>query len=337
MKAHEFKRLLDRYASGECTPEESAIVEEWYENMGKAGQMSTADRAHLEEQLWRKVAANMKNTRKPVRYAIVARVAAAALVAVASGWALFTQLNTPTTVQQVAEEAPVVPPGFREVVNATQAPIDVVLTDGSVVVLNPMSNIRFTEQADALKREVFLDGEAFFDVKRDEARPFFVYSKELVTKVLGTSFTIRAYETDKEVTVKVKSGKVSVYHPAAGEQEKVAEKKAVVLKPNQQAVYDRTRELVVKQLVEMPEIILPDSKLFQMSFEEEPVAEIFKVLEAHYGVDIVFDEDSLSRCTLTTAMSEEGLYERVEVICKAIKAQYTVTEGMIFIESPGCH
>jgi len=93
---------------------------------------------------------------------------------------------------------------------------------------------------------------------------------------------------------------------------------------------------VVKQLVEDPQIILPQSKLFKMSFDEVPVTKIFKVLEENYGVDIVYDEEALKRCTLTTAMSDEGLYQRIEVICKAIKAEYTVDEAVIYIKSRGC-
>lgn len=184
---------------------------------------------------------------------------------------------------------------------------------------------------------MYLSGEAFFNVKRNEDRPFLVYSNEVVTQVLGTSFTIKAYEHEKEITVAVKTGKVSVYaNPPGKLMTGATGQKAVILAPNQQIVYNRRNSIVVKQLVKEPEIILPNSNLFKMRFDEVPVTKIFKVLEENYGVEIVYDEEALKKCTLTTAMSDEGLYQRIEVICKAIKAEYTVTEAVIFIKSPGC-
>jgi hypothetical protein len=92
----------------------------------------------------------------------------------------------------------------------------------------------------------------------------------------------------------------------------------------------------VKEVVENPAIILPKSNLFHMSFEEVPVTQIFDVLEENYGIDIMYDKEVLSKCMLTTAMSDEGLFQRIEVICKAIKANYRVTDGVILIDSEGC-
>ena len=87
---------------------------------------------------------------------------------------------------------------------------------------------------------------------------------------------------------------------------------------------------------EKPEIILPNSNLFRMQFENEEVAEIFEVLKENYGVEILYDKAMLNNCRLTTSMSDEGLYERIQVICKAIGASYSVKDAVISIESNGC-
>lgn len=323
---------------GECTPEESAFVEEWYDNMGRTENvMSPETVASAENRLWNKLRPGSSNSSSNVRVLTFVKVAAALMIMLSAGWVFIGNYQKNHTKEYAKET--IVAPGnlVSHVSNTTDKPLTVELKDGSKIILQANSEISFDENFSGAKREVFLQGEAFFDVKRDEQRPFLVYSKELVTKVLGTSFNIKAYDIDKEITVAVKTGKVSVYHTPEGQEQTAEEKEAVILKPNQQAVYDKANEIVVKQLVEKPEIVLPDSRLFRMSFEEQPVAGIFDLLEEHYGVDIVYDEEALKRCTLTTAMSEEGLYQRIEVICKAIKAKYTVTEGMIFIESPGCN
>jgi transmembrane sensor len=217
---------------------------------------------------------------------------------------------------------------------------EIELPDKSTVTLKPGSELRYSKNFDGSKREVYLSGEAFFNVQKDAARPFLVYSNEVVTKVLGTSFNIKAYADDKEVTVAVKKGKVSVYTTAdnlAKSGNAKAVQPEVILTPNYQVVYNRRKDRVYKQVVEVPEIILPQPTLFQMQYDGVPVSRIFEVLEENYGVDIDFDEALLKNCMLTTSMSDEGFYERIEIICKAIGAEYTVTEdAVIAVKSHGC-
>jgi hypothetical protein len=235
-------------------------------------------------------------------------------------------------VQQLVQTPQEITPAQElqeHIVNNTSKPSSVQLADGSTVTLQPRSEITFAKSFDGPLREVRLSGEAFFNVNRDVSRPFRVYSEDVVTQVLGTSFTVKAYQGDKKVTVAVSSGKVQVYA-------KKAEEKPVILVPNQQAVYDKNKDEVVREVVEHPAIILPRSNLFRMSFDEQPVSKIFDVLEENYGIDIVYDKEALTKCSLTTAMSDEGLFERIEVICKALKATYRVNDGVILIDSPGC-
>jgi hypothetical protein len=222
--------------------------------------------------------------------------------------------------------------------NRGTIPRKVRLSDGSVVILQPSSEITIADDFGGINREVRLKGEAFFRVTRDTSKPFVVYSNEVVTRVLGTCFNVRAYESDREITVAVKSGKVSVYagKSKTSSNHKNHKAKEVILTPNQQIVYHRISEEVFKKLVEKPEIILPNSNLFRMQFENAEVAKIFAVLEENYGVDIRYDKDLLNNCKLTTSMSDEGLYERIEVICKAIGASYSISDAVITIRSNGC-
>ncbi|MEM9928853.1 MAG: FecR domain-containing protein, partial [Bacteroidota bacterium] len=117
---------------------------------------------------------------------------------------------------------------------------EVKLPDGSIITLNKDTELTYV--ADKNTRQLELTGEAFFDVARDEARPFTIITGDLTTTVLGTSFNIRAYP-DEELEVSVKSGKVAV---AAAEEEVVlvkAEKvtyepKAKTLAPKATAVVE---------------------------------------------------------------------------------------------------
>ena len=75
---------------------------------------------------------------------------------------------------------------------------------------------------------------------------------------------------------------------------------------------------------------------FEMQFDGTPVVKILNALEENYGIDIEYDQAVLSGCVLTTSMAEEGLFERIEIICKAINAQYEILDDMILIKSNGC-
>jgi len=339
MKSHEFKELLDKFSRGECTLEEEKLIRDWYENIDghRHERIESGNRNSLEAKLWWRINPRSSDPEKTFGYYLTRIAAAVSLLALA-GLGTYIAVHDGAAVKRdvaYRAEQPLFDGTLTRFSNDAAAPAEITLEDGSRVTLQPRSEIRFVKKFSIEKREVYLSGEAFFNVKRDTHRPFLVYSNEVVTQVLGTSFTIKAYENEKEITVAVKTGKVSVY-PNPRREAGEARHKAVILSPNQQMVYDRRNEKVVKQLVENPQIILPKSNLFKMSFDEVPVTKIFKVLEDNYGVLIVYDEEALKKCTLTTAMSDEGLYQRIEVICKAIKAEYSLDNAVIVIKSRGC-
>lgn len=340
MRSQEFKALLEKFSRGECTPQEEKLINDWYENIESSdepvpalSEMSPEYRQIIEDRLWSKVNPHPPAKKKTVWYYAAAAVL---MIGLAAAYTLFDSADEVKPVGENTTTTPATKDTKEHFANNTSTPTKIQLADGSIVTLQPKSELSFDRNFDGAFREVYLSGEAFFDVKRDENRPFRVYSEEIVTQVLGTSFTVRAYVDDKEVTVAVKTGKVSVYAKHHHETSKEASEKPIILVPNQQAVYNRNIDKVVKELVDEPAIVLPESNLFRMSFDEAPVTHIFDVLEKNYGIDIVYDKEILGKCMLTTAMSDEGLFERIEVICKAIKANYRVTDGVILIDSEGC-
>lgn len=226
-----------------------------------------------------------------------------------------------------------------EKTNTTKFPLLVNLEDGSKITLTPESTIRYARTFDDNKREVYLTGEAFFDIQKDSARPFFVYANELVTKVLGTSFTIKAYKTSKEVTVEVKTGRVSVFtqlDPAVKEKINNHALEGVVLSPNQKIIYARDQIRMVKTLVEKPEIVVSKAQTPHFIFEDVPVSEVFDSIAKAYGIDILYDEGLLKGCPLTAILENQTLHEKLTIICKAVEANYEILDGQIVVHSKGC-
>lgn len=335
MLPDQFRLLLEKFSRGACTPEEEQLVIEWYQNIG-AKEIPLVQEDHVEmveQKVWAAINPEpVSSGRNWIRRAAIIGLSLLATVALYFNRQAVSSLVTdPKTASSPAHPNETI---YR---NHGSSPMRVLLADGSSVVLQSTSELTLNSEFGRTTREVHLKGEAFFNVFRDESKPFVVYTDEVITRVLGTSFNVRAYEDDGDITVAVRSGKVSVYANKHKTSRQVMHSPEVILSPNQQMVYHRQGEVISKQLVAEPEIILPNSDLFKMQFENAEVATILDVLQRNYGVEIRFDRHILGNCKLTTNMSDEGLYERIAVICKAIGAAYSIDEdAVITIKSDGC-
>lgn len=225
--------------------------------------------------------------------------------------------------------------------NDTNKEVTILLSDGSIATLKKGSALRYPAQFSGAIRQVFLTGEAFFDVTKDAANPFLVFANETVIKVLGTSFRIRAIEGDNTIMVVVKTGKVSVYPKKEYEtlfsdhgDRQIA---GVVLQPNQQVVFNKRANSLEKGIVENPDMLFESSSNQELVFDDEPVANVLNTLKVMYGINIMFDQERLSKCPITTIFKEENLKQRINAICQAIGATYEVVDGQIILNSKGCN
>ncbi|TDE17174.1 FecR family protein [Dyadobacter psychrotolerans] len=229
--------------------------------------------------------------------------------------------------------------GLIERVNDSSQPMEVWLEDSSRITLAPKSRISYPEKFSGAKREVSLHGEAFFEISKDPQQPFFVYSNELITKVLGTSFTIKAFDSSRQVTVEVKTGRVSVFaksDPNLRSKIRSRELSGIVLSPNQKIIFERDQMRMVKTLVEKPQIILPKAQIPHFEFEDTPASEAFLSIGKAYGIDILFDEDLLKECPLTATLDNQTLHEKLSIICSAVESTYEILDGQVIVHSKGC-
>lgn len=225
---------------------------------------------------------------------------------------------------------------LTEVVNTTVKPMKITLPDNSIVTLEKDSRLSYASNFDGKERKVFLMGDAFFNVTKNPRKPFVVYANELVTKVLGTSFRIDAFEEKEEVTVSVRTGKVFV---AANQDFRKTNSinKEVILIPNQKAVFVRKVETLSHSLVDKPEVIISQEELLERTFSNAPLSDIFDALEKVYGVKLVFDKEIFANCRLTTSLGNETLFERLDIICEAIEANYKVVGTEVIIKGKKCN
>ncbi|WP_041258290.1 FecR family protein [Fibrella aestuarina] len=268
------------------------------------------------------------------------RAAAALLLLLGiSGWLWLNRLMTgPALVsyeQLVTEQKQTLVERF----NQTQQTIPVKLQDGSLVLLKPGGRLSYAPAFRGPRREVYLSGEAFFEVAKDASKPFLIYANGLTTKVLGTSFLIKAYPKDPNVTVEVKTGRVAVFaQKDPAHQQKVADRDltGLVLVPNQKIVFEREQARLAKSLVDNPQLLPGPSQKNPFVFDDTPIPTVFTTLERAYGVNIVFDSDLLANCPLTAELTDQPLFEKLDIICRVIEARYDVMDGQIVVYSHGC-
>lgn len=218
--------------------------------------------------------------------------------------------------------------------NSDEAVNRIELSDGSIITLEPKSIVKYPRVFGNKKRAVVLEGEAFFEVTRDTLRPFSVYANAALIRVLGTSFFVKAKDKDKEVEVIVKTGKVAVYkrkEVKAIQNLPTKKIQPIVVTPNQKVVFDKIRQTMTKRLTSTPTLIKPLRDLPLQIFEEVEVASIFNVLEEAYGVEITHETNEKLTCPLTTTLTEQTLFEKLDIICAPLGLNYYEKDARIVI------
>ncbi|MDR3220353.1 MAG: FecR domain-containing protein [Dysgonamonadaceae bacterium] len=205
-----------------------------------------------------------------------------------------------TTADRVAE--PVIPASEEEV-DYTR---NIMLSDGSTVILHKGSTLTCANTFLQTSRDVYLTGEAYFDITHNPEKPFIIHSGEVNTVVLGTAFSIKAWPGQKHIVVAVTRGKVKVENGA---------EVLAVLVANQQLDYDTQQSQIRTTLTDanqnINEWIRED-----MQFEPVPLSQIVSVLGKRYGADIHIKDTSLGEKVIVSSFNGmESLYNVLDMLC----------------------
>ena len=195
------------------------------------------------------------------------------------------------------------------------------LPDSSKIWLNSGSEIRFLNHfKDGKTRNVILNGEAYFDVSHDADHPFVVKSGELTTTVYGTSFNVRAYSNEAEMSVAVNSGKVGVM--SATDTGTV-----VMLLPNDKLVYAGRK--FTKTVVEIEADGWINGDLI---FDQTPLAEVFTTISRKFDVHIEADIAQYQDCRLTASFHNQPLPAVLKTLKLAMNIQSTQKGQTIYLK-----
>lgn len=345
MSKHNFHTLLSRYRRGECTEREKRLVEQWFSMLDEnISERSKEENGQLEEKLWKAIQERKELAAiKPFRFTYGWKWAVAAvLVMTVAGWAVYRILPGH---EQVAEAETVMHHSTAvsslEKVSSGIGSKTVILPDGSEIRLSPYSSVAYPSSFDGNKREVMLTGKAFFKVVNNPGKPFFVYSGEIVTRVLGTSFWIDGSNPARTIEVSVVTGKVTVSKRSEADLARIGPVKGgVILTANQKVKFSGKSDLFELGLVEEPVPVLPDENEMPVEesfiFEDTPIAEVIEKLENAYGIEIILENDALKGCLFRGDITRQPLFNKLDLLCSAGNATYEIRGTRVLVSGEGC-
>jgi ferric-dicitrate binding protein FerR (iron transport regulator) len=304
------KYLLDRYLSNTATEEELQEYANWYRRQGENGaQLFEEEENEATEayktQLYQSINNNIQfieyeqNQRRGKVRSLYTKIAVAAMVVVAGACVLYYGL-TPKKTMVVANKTTIAPAFKEQIVavrNRTDKSTAVYLKDGSVVGLSAGSELRYEEPFGNEHRHVYLSGKGFFKVAKDAARPFTVYSHDITTTALGTSFTITAWPNNNNVSVSLHTGKVVVQHTGS-----TTHMKDVYLTPGQEVSCNIITGKATMQRPVLAKSAAPSlgSRTgLETAFTDEPIINVLNTIEKGYAVQLQYDKDALADMIFT--------------------------------------
>jgi transmembrane sensor len=331
--------LISRKLSGEATAEELQELETMLSTNAEASTRSKLIQQYWEQhenanqffvdEAFEKLAAmlnfpapviEMHPSAKRSAKRIAWRIAAAAVVVLVTGVFLF--LNTTDKKAKIAAAGKELireenPKGTRRAIT---------LADGTKVWLNADTKIQYPGVFTGNTREVYLNGEAFFDVAKNPSSPFIIHLANGTVKVLGTSFNVRAYDNEKIIETSVASGRVA-FIP---KYEKTNKKQdTVFLSPDKKVRYLFTNEEVIVEPTDSDEdrAWIAGKLVFKgMTFEE-----IALQLERNFGKKIVFLSDTVRSYRMTGSFQDNSLEEIFFYLSKSRAFNYKITDAEVLI------
>jgi len=200
---------------------------------------------------------------------------------------------------------------------------EITLADGTHIWLNSGSKLCYPSEFKADSREVSLSGEAFFEVKSNPKKPFYVYTKDIRIKVLGTSFNVSSYKEDNTLQTVLLHGKVS-----AGKNKLFA--KTIDLVPGERMIYDKSRDNFSKDKVDVN--LYASWVNGYLIFDNIPITEVYKKLKRYYNQDIVAGE-GLETITFSGKLDlKENLKDVLENISFASSVKTLENNGVYIIK-----
>lgn len=306
--------LLEKFFSGQSTEEENNVLSKIFKDGGEDifdeycrrkwaendCRIPTSVKARIRQSLFTKM--------PRVKWG---RVIASASAVLAAAVILFVCMLWSRPSENAAPE-------IFEIVAERGQKSSVTLPDGSRVMINSASTISYTSDYNVKERNVFLSGEAYFDVASNADIPFVVHADKVSVTALGTEFNVKAYAEDPYVVTTLVEGSVRT---EAGTQYEL-------LTRAQEASYNKEADVLLAYDVKDISRAVPWIRN-ELLFENESLADIAVTLERMYNVTIVFEDEAAKGYSYTGLIRNNSLQNVLELISSTSPVGYKMNSGII--------
>ncbi|MEO8766065.1 MAG: FecR domain-containing protein [Ginsengibacter sp.] len=322
--------LITKYLSGEATPGEAIYFDEWIRKPGNRQQfdeakemweMVTRSATHKSPgvaagwaQLQNSVSEKKSSTGIKNWYRLYA-VAAVLVGVIICGVILYNIFNDHKTL---SNQKFITLAASEELLKDT-------LPDGSIIILNRNSHMKFAENFNNTSRHLSLNGEAYFNVAPDKMHPFIINEDGLSIEVVGTSFNVSKKQNPASIVVQVQSGIVKMY----------TSQNEITISKGQTGIYSHAdKALRIEDSVDANSMGYATGTF---SFTEASLQEIAYYLEKAFGITILFRNNTLLHCRMTARFENKSLDYIMHVISVTLNIKYTIQKNTINIAGNGCN
>lgn len=262
-----------------------------------------------EQRIYKRIRAGKSQGKKPFVAAVSFRKAmqwvAVIILPLLSALAVYFLTSNPLSGENVTITAP-----KGEKANIT-------LADGSLVWINSGSTLTYHNDFNRKKRELFLDGEAYFEVAKDPKRPFIVHTRDMDIEALGTAFNVRAYLEEKHVSTILLKGEIKV--DAQGQQRVLTENQRVII--DKSALTFSTDKVFAADFIQWK-----DGNLY---FENSSFDEIALTLSRVFNVEIRFVSERLRSMRFSGTLGNSSIRNALDILSLTSSMHYEMNGTVI--------
>lgn len=328
LKTDEVEALLPGYFSGDITEDNRKMIDEWRklstrnEDLFLDTQLAWAALPALNEmekfnsfKALERVNAKIIKSKYHVWWRTIQRIAAVIILPLMIYSAYQAYHNHLLTSRLTSE--------IVETVVSRQGMVSMFsLEDGTKIWLNSNSEIKFPTHFSGEIREVWLKGEAFFDVARDENHPFSVKTKDLSINALGTSFNVMSYEDEKFSEVVLVDGKVRLSSIKGNSREDIG-----IIMPGEKIMFNNeTRMHFITVENTEKHIAWKDGNLI---FEDDPMEDVVKKLNRWFNAEIIIDDEEIKDYVYKATFRNENLRQVLDLLKLSAPIDYRISENKV--------
>ena len=324
MDKEELSRLIGKYKANTLSAEERTRLDAWFNSFPDTEATVPVSSETTEEavgkELLDKITRQIQKSARPraIISPLILKMAAAVTLLVVSVYVI--------SINSAALENWLRPVHYTEVHVPRGRQMQVTLPDGTRVDLNANSTLRYATHFTGSTREVTLTGEGFFEVVRNEKKPFKIHTGKVETQVLGTSFNVRAKDYDF-VEVTVRSGRVQV---AVNDSSEGSAKVLAIISRHERVTYDAINEksFITKNIDS--DSIAP-WKHGILEFRSNTLQEVIAELETWYDIRIELSDDRLTQCRFNGRFKKLSLTQVMDILAASSGFEYEIGQRTVKI------